>query len=85
MSNSYLIVPAETLVQLRALRLWHWRELLDNRAKANYFRKDGQEEITKLFDDAANVHLAAVQTLNDLFPMGETAESDAQREKELKP
>lgn len=72
-------IHPETLVELRALRLWHWKECLANREIAqdargagSAFARDSAE-----FSRRANFHLKAVQTLNDFFPAGDTAEGDA--------
>lgn len=52
------------LERLRALRLWHWRQLQaamspDNHGAAN-----------------KSFHLIAVMTLNNFFPTGDDAEED---------
>ena len=52
----------------RALRLWHWRELIVARAKANQYIPRGsefQEERYVHYSMIGNFHLKAVQVLND--------------------
>lgn len=79
---------------LRSLRLWHWRKVLSFRAVAlrheahsdDWEKKHAPHKNrygrTKARDAHrnANRHLAAVQALNDCFPVGDTAEQDAARE-----
>jgi hypothetical protein len=67
------------------LRIWHWEQVLELRAKANRIRefaKGGQILTSRKrldileFDNAANFHLKCVQILNDCFPQHTTAERD---------
>jgi len=55
-------VNSKTLKGLRELRAYHYAEVLRN-------RKAGR-------DFEANEHLGYVQTLNDFFPVGDTAGND---------
>lgn len=68
---------ADALLRLRALRLWHYRQLVDcrraaSKAETPYFAERCNAE--------AATHLGFVQSLNDFFEMGDTAEADDQRE-----
>lgn len=71
--------------RLRKLRLWHWKQAMACRSSANQYA----DMINEGFGDAganamrcddlngrANEHLYHVQTLNDFFPIGDTAERD---------
>lgn len=82
-----ITVTSETIRRLRALRLWHWREALARRAMAQNAeqraeavadeRYAGQmRNVAALRNSEADAHIYAVQTLNDFFPAGETAEQD---------
>ena len=55
---------AAQLVALRELSLYHWRTAL-------YYRAQDLNE-------SANFHIGFVQLLNDFFPVGDTAEQDAE-------
>ncbi len=57
--------PTE-LNELRALRLWHWQRYLATKSfvKTNPATKEGM----------AALHLAAVKTLNALFPAHDTGD-----------
>lgn len=84
----------KSLSGLRQLRLWHWKKALQNRASqgrhetyADEFEKAHPGKvnrynrgIARTHARNANFHLGAVQSLNDLFPMGDTAEQDAAKE-----
>ena len=52
------------LIALRELRLYHWQTAL-------YFRSLDLNE-------SADFHIGFVQILNDFFPVGDTAEHDAE-------
>lgn len=76
-------VPAELLKSLRELRLWHWREVLSLRSKANLqrkYRSNVGDMMAAAFDRQANKHLGHVQTLNEFFAIGDTAERDDRRD-----
>lgn len=60
--------------RLRELRLWHWKE-------AQRWRRDADDYVEGLADKQAGKHLKFVQTLNDFFPIGDTAENDAEKAK----
>lgn len=76
------------LTELRALRLWHWREVL----KASKLRDDVEfamrecsgpnrsyfEEQLKKAKARWAMHMGAVQTLNSFFTHGDTAAKDAE-------
>ena len=73
-------MTAAQVARLRELRLWHWREAMKQRARERRLEsfivplpeKVGQAR------ELANFHIKQVQTLNDFFPMGDTAERDLQ-------
>lgn len=64
---------------MRALRLWHWQIVVDSTKREQWAHKQG--ELYKNYADAAKsdnaFHMKIVQTLNDFFPEGDTAEKDA--------
>ena len=62
--------------KLRNLRLWHWREAMHYRKRAKVWRQRGKSDMEREMDERANQHIKFVQTLNDFFPMGDTAEQD---------
>lgn len=72
--------PPDVLERLRAIRLYHWREMLSLRQRSNlangYLGTDAELATAFAFNKAANLHLGFVQALNDLFPIDETAEYD---------
>lgn len=82
---------ANTLPKLRALRLWHWRKALGTRKacrvairRADAAKDAGNDRLhmrlmgsARLLDSEANGHISAVQTLNEFFNVGDTAEKDA--------
>lgn len=76
--NDLPLIPntGEPLQPLRALRLWHWRHARAATAK----REDGRasRHTQELARQSWNFHMGAVQALNDLFPIGDTAERDDQ-------
>lgn len=65
--------------RLRQLRLWHWRAALSARDRARPMLPWGKRNA--FWDDLANKHIRFVQTLNDFFEVGETAELDDQKSK----
>lgn len=67
----------DALHRLRVLRLWHWRALLAARMHA---RSCASASLMRQYNDAADTHLKFVQSLNDFFENGDTAERDCQRE-----
>ena len=86
-TNNYPI-PQIVHTRLRELRLWHWKLGLKHRqgqydleALQNTHKKSSSlKDCIKTYSDAANVHFTAVQTLNEFFPIGDTAERDAENE-----
>lgn len=71
---------------LRALRLWHWQQVIEERGTQRFgekfaqaFQLEGSKEAIKLIEDKIAWHLSCVQTLNDFFPIGDTAEGDASK------
>lgn len=64
---------AVDLRHLRALRLFHWRHAVAYSRITNA-EPDNNEARRKW-----NEHMGAVQTLNSLFVLGDTAERDAER------
>jgi hypothetical protein len=73
MTTSISIDPA-TERNMRALRLWHYKQMTTNRelAKNAVATMTGQK-----YSLAADTHLKFVQHLNDFFPAGDDAENDA--------
>lgn len=65
---------ADALDRLRALRLWHWLALL--RARQHERNAVSSSLMTKYAHEASE-HLGFVQSLNDFFQPGDTAEADA--------
>lgn len=69
------------LDKLRELRLWHWNKVLTNSRYIVWCNRQGrpytesQSYKLKVMDHAN--HMRFVQTLNDFFPVGDTAEKDA--------
>lgn len=76
-SNSILGGTGEllNLDALRQLRLDHWRAVL---FYSEEIRKcsGGTETLVGIFREWHARHMRAVQALNDLFPVGDTAEKD---------
>ena len=80
-----------TLPRLRELRLWHWTAAKDSRATAtNLINGSAYMDVhslsrmqgrAKQFDEKADMHIRFVQTLNDLFEIGDTAEIDFEKAK----
>lgn len=67
------------LVRLRALRLWHWQKAMkfrNGQRDLEEFKSRSLKDCTKRYDNYANEHLTAVQTLNEFFDIGDTAERD---------
>lgn len=65
--------------RLRALRLWHWRKAMKFREAQRdleEFKSRSIKDCIKNYDKFANEHLTAVQTLNEFFDIGDTAERD---------
>lgn len=60
--------------ELRALRLYHWRRVL----AASKGREDrrASRHTVKEHDAAYDLHMKAVQALNDCFPIGDYADDD---------
>ena len=69
--------PTRVLDQLRALRLWHWQQVL--MASANRDRAASGRDADRYRKEWAH-HMGAVQTLNVFFPAGDYAEHDAARQ-----
>jgi hypothetical protein len=70
-----------TILNLRELRMWHWKRAMAHRRSADTYR--GQttryaKEQTARNDCRANFNIRAVQILNDYVPG--TAEEDCRRE-----
>lgn len=65
--------------ELRALRLWHWKQAMDARQDTRDAERYRPYAI-RIFEATVGFHIKAVQTLNDFFPVGDTAEDDAARE-----
>lgn len=67
---------APDLQELRRLRLYHWKQVckLADSLCSNRGTEAGREN----WRAQHKMHMGAVQALNDLFPIGDTAERDAQ-------
>jgi len=61
---------------VRHLRLYHWREAMKLRA---YEQSKEDPRIKMRAERKIGFHLKQVVLLNDFFPMGDTAEQDAQK------
>lgn len=77
------VVEDVDLESVRQLRLYHWHLALRHRAAQQELealatrRKSGSlKNCIKTYKDTADLHLTAVQTLNQFFPIGDTAEKD---------
>jgi hypothetical protein len=70
-------VAPEQLAQVRELRLWHWMRVVQNRHLA---QRAASGTMIREYNLQADQHLKFVQVLNDFFPIGDTAEQDAQKE-----
>lgn len=64
------------LAKLRALRLWHWRRVLEQRSNQQLCFNDKAYKLSRSYEVSADFHLAQVQLLNEFFPVGDTAEGD---------
>lgn len=72
---------------LRELRLHHWKESVKLRQWANRHMETSPQYMSKeiqrkadLFNAHSNFHICQVQLLNDFFPIGDTAERDAEKD-----
>lgn len=81
--NYLTVVDPLIKLKLRELRLWHWQMAMKHRkAETDLIElksKRGGSSLKssiKTYADAANLHLTAVQTLNEFFEIGDTAEKD---------
>lgn len=70
------MIDAATLERVRAVRLWHWQQV---REASLVLDLDIHGEPKRRAYEKRNLHMGFVQTLNDLFPLGDTAERDAAR------
>jgi hypothetical protein len=59
---------------LRELRLYHWREMIMSMAEV--YNDPRTCAVSNVANQTANMHLGFVQTLNDFFPVDDTAEKD---------
>lgn len=74
--REHMKVAAETLQRLREARLWHWKQVLSQRKMAEEWNNS---ILAAAFNTLANFHLGHVQTLNEFFEIGDTAEKDASK------
>lgn len=72
--HSELAAEVVRLIGLRALRLYHYQAMLRLRTYAA--DADMRDSDSKHYNKRANFHLGFVQTLNEFFPIGDTAERD---------
>lgn len=73
------VVDPLVKMKLRGIRLWHWQQAMKYRAAQRHletFNSRSLRDCIKRYDEAASVHLSAVQTLNEFFDIGDTAEQD---------
>lgn len=81
------VLTAEQLASVRKVRLWHWRRVVSNRELQVQNERLGKgmqagPARTACLSRArqqgkiADTHLRFVQLLNDVFPVGDTAERD---------
>lgn len=73
-------VPASTLAGLRELRLHHWRVVVQARSNINC-PPDAPCPSCAMLTQIHATSMGFVQTLNDFFPLGDTAEADDNRER----
>lgn len=70
--------------ELRALRLWHWKKVISFRKAQTKNEECALAGVYPMMygrrarraKQMADFHLASVQSLNDCFPRGDTAEAD---------
>lgn len=67
----------DTIERLRALRLWHWRMCRQMQVAQEVAEAKHGVEAPNQARDLANFHMTQVQTLNEFFDVGDTAERDA--------
>lgn len=83
-------ITGHSIERLRQLRLWHWREARRMRARQQAFETEragyNSERNRQLVDvdidrckSLADMHIGFVQTLNDFFEIGDTAEKDDEK------
>jgi hypothetical protein len=75
MDNEVTFTPSK---HLRELRLWHWKQMLEASRRSRDMRLSVTHRAE--FDKQHSFHMKAVQTLNDYFAPGDTAEQDHARE-----
>lgn len=69
----------EVRKHMRPVRLYHWMHVIAARDRANEARameSNLGEWIAATHDKIANEHLGFVQSMNEFFEIGDTAESD---------
>lgn len=69
----------EVRKQLRPVRLYHWMQVLAARKRADDNRRMQSnlgEWLAATHDKIANEHLGFVQSMNEFFDIGDTAEAD---------
>lgn len=70
-----------TLERFRVLRLYHWRKAVAYAKAIHEIANDIKNPaqfipLTNIWENAKSRHIEFVQTINDLFPTGDTAERD---------
>ena len=78
------VTPVDPLIKmkLRELRLWHWQQAMRYREQQRTleeFKSRSLQDCIKNYDKFASFHLTQVQTLNEFFIIGDTAEQDDQK------
>lgn len=69
----------EVRKHLRPVRLYHWMQVLEARKCANECREmqtNLGEWMAATHDKIANEHIGFVQSMNEFFEIGDTAEAD---------
>lgn len=66
--------------RLRPIRLHHWREYLHECRREKAYTSFKAPKHAEAAHARATFHMHAVQTLNDFFPIGDTAERDSEKE-----
>lgn len=63
-------------LDLRGLRMWHWSQAKRFSALRERWKTTADKKQFIEYSKHYNRHMMAVQTLNSLFPLGDTAEQD---------
>jgi hypothetical protein len=77
------MTESQALEMLRPVRLYHWRAVVRARTHANACHREGKHGAAKRYEDRLALHMKHVQALNSFFPIGDTADNDLQRAREV--